>query len=118
MMISQTRCIKGDAATLSDDYLAAATAVMQIIEHLGQKEYWGNMLDVLPALCDISEHHDIASSLDTVVMMEARMKTLTARPLPGFLFTEDEKQTAAPLLNSIFNAETAGKRIEDILNGR
>ncbi len=118
MMISRHQCAKGQPASLSNDYLAAATAVMQIIEHLGQKEYWGNMLDVLPALCDISEHHGIASHLNNVMMMEARMRTLTAKPLPGFLFTEEEEQTVAPLLQKIFNTEITGRRIEDILNGR
>ncbi|WP_457578053.1 YkgJ family cysteine cluster protein [Desulfomarina sp.] len=118
MMISRHRCGEGHAALLSDDYLAAATAVMQIIEHLGQKEYWGNMLDILPALCDISEHHAIASCLDKVMMMEARMGTLTAKPLPGFLFTEKEEHTVAPLLQTIFNTEISARRIEDILNGR
>lgn len=118
MMISRHQCEKGRAASLSDSYLAAATAVMQIIEHLGQKEYWGNMLDILPALCDISEHHTIASCLNKVMMMEARIRTLTAKPLPGFLFTEEEEQTVVPLLQTIFNTEIADRRIEDILNGR
>ncbi len=35
---------------MPQSYLGSVTAVSQIIEHLGQKEYWGNMLDVLPAL--------------------------------------------------------------------
>jgi len=118
MMLSRHQCVEGDAASLSDDYLAAATAIMQIIEHLGQKEYWGNMLDILPALCDISEHHTIASYLNKALMLKARMRTLTAKPLPGFLFTKDEEQTVTPLLQSIFNATVAGRRIEDILNGR
>ena len=29
---------------------------MQIVEHLGQNEYWGNMTDILLALCDISRY--------------------------------------------------------------
>ncbi len=118
MMISKHQCAEGQAASLSDNYLAAATAVMQIIEHLGQKEYWGNMLDILPALCDITEHHTIASRLNKVVILQARMRTLTAKPLPGFLFTEEEEQTVVPLLQTIFNTEITGRRIEDILNGR
>jgi hypothetical protein len=51
-------------------------------------------------------------------MRQARMQTLTAKPLPGFLFTEDEENKISPLLHTIFNTKIDGKRIEDILNGR
>jgi len=118
MMISETTCTAQKPAILSDHYLSASTAVAQIIEHLGQKEYWGNMLDVLPALCDISEYSSVARHLTTTAMMQGRLRTLTAKPLPGFLFTEEEEETVAPLLKTIFNTEIKGKRIEDILNGR
>ena len=76
------------------------------------------MLDILPALCDISEHSATAQYLNTTIMMQARMQTLTAKPLPGFLFTEDEGKTVSPLLNTIFSTRVGGKRIEDILNGK
>jgi len=118
MMISAKTCSTDQPALIPEHHLAASTALSQIIEHLGQKEYWGNMLDILPALCDISEHSTTAQHLNTTIMMQARMQTLTAKPLPGFLFTEDEDQTVSPLLNRIFNTRVDGKRIEDILNGR
>jgi len=118
MMISETTCTTDKPALVPDHYLSASTAVTQVIEHLGQKEYWGNMLDVLPALCDISEYKKVAQYLNSTVIMQARMRTLTAKPLPGFLFTEEEEKTVSPLLQTIFNTEVEGKRIEDILNGR
>jgi len=118
MMISETTCTAGKSAMVNDHYFSATTAIAQIIEHLGQKEYWGNMLDVLPALCDISEFKDIANHLSSTMIMQARMRTLTAKPLPGFLFTEEEEKTVSPLLQQIFNTEIEGKRIEDILNGK
>lgn len=118
MMISEQTCSAGRPALVPAHYFAASTAVSQVIEHLGQKEYWGNMLDVLPALCDISEHEAVSQHLNTTIMMHARMQTLTARPLPGFLFTEEEEKTVSPLLHAIFDARVDGKRIEDILNGR
>ncbi|MBW1634727.1 MAG: YkgJ family cysteine cluster protein [Deltaproteobacteria bacterium] len=117
MMISERTCTADQPALLPERYLAASTAVTQIIEHLGQKEYWGNMLDVLPALCDISEFSPISRHLSTADMMQARLRTLTAKPLPGFLFTEEEEQTVSPLLQTLFDTEIEGKRIEDILNG-
>jgi len=36
----------------------------------------------------------------------------------GRFFTEEEEQTVVPLLQTIFNTEITGRRIEDILNGR
>ena len=48
LFISQKTCSASQPALVDDSYFEAATAVSQLIEHLGQKEYWGNMLDVLP----------------------------------------------------------------------
>ncbi|MCP4341697.1 MAG: hypothetical protein GY799_23150 [Desulfobulbaceae bacterium] len=115
--ISQKTCSAVQPALVSDYYLEAATAVNQLIEHLGQKEYWGNMLDVLPALLDISEFREVADHLDSTQIMLARMQTLTAKPLPGFLISEEHQKDVSPLLESIFAARVEGKRVEDILNG-
>ena len=93
--------------------------MMQLIEHLGQKEYWGNMADVLLALCDIPINSKIAEKLvDPSRIMQARLRTHSARPLPGFLFTEEDEMKIRPLLQSIFTTEIGGKSIEDILNGK
>ncbi len=118
LFISQRTCSAIHPALVSDFYFEAATAVTQLIEHLGQKEYWGNMLDVLPALLDISEFREIADHLNSTQIIQARMQTLTAKPLPGFLLSEEHTKEVSPLLESIFAAEVAGKRVEDILNGR
>jgi Fe-S-cluster containining protein len=118
LFISQETCSAIHPALVSDSYLEATTAVTQLIEHLGQKEYWGNMLDVLPALLDISEFREIADYLSSTQIILARMQTLTAKPLPGFLLSEEHFLEASPLLESIFAAEIEGKKIEDIFNGK
>lgn len=117
LFISSSVCKPNQPATVPNYYFEASTAVTQIIEHLGQKEYWGNMLDVLPALLDISEFKEIGEKMNTALTMQARMQTLTAKPLPGFLLSEDEGGKVVPLLETIFQTEVAGKSIEDILNG-
>ena len=61
LFISRKTCSSTHPALVSDAYFEAATAVTQLIEHLGQNEYWGNMLDVLRALLDIREFGDIAA---------------------------------------------------------
>lgn len=118
LFISSAICSPGSPAQVSDVHLEASTAVTQVIEHLGQKEYWGNMLDVLLALLDIGEYREIADKFNTTLIMQARMRTLTAKPLPGFLLSEEEGPKVARLLEKIFDSEIDGKPIDDILNGK
>lgn len=118
LFISTARCSTSQPAQMPDHYFEGATAVSQLLEHLGQKEYWGNMLDVLPALLDIGEFREIADQLNSTMIIQARMKTLTAKPLPGFLISEEQSEKVFPLLNSIFDARIGDKRVEDILNGK
>ncbi len=115
---STTRCSSSQAALMPDYYFEGATAVAQLIEHLGQKEYWGNMLDVLPALLDIGEFHEIGDHLPQALIIQARLRTLTARPLPGFLFSKENEEQVTNLLTNLFNSRINDKRLEDILNGR
>jgi len=117
LFISERTCSAAQPALIPDAYFEAATAVTQLIEHLGQKEYWGNMLDVLLSLLDISEFEKIAEHVNSILIMQARMQTLTARPLPGFLISEKHSEQVLPLLQKIFSAEVRGKTIENILNG-
>ncbi|GAB6193614.1 YkgJ family cysteine cluster protein [Desulfocastanea catecholica] len=118
LFISTRTCSALHPARISDEYFEAATAVSQLLEHLGQKEYWGNMLDVLPALLDIREFEEIAGQLTPILSRQARLQTLTARPLPGFLLSEEHAQKVAPLLQKIFDTEINGRRVEDVLNGQ
>ena len=117
--ISTSRCSATRPAQADQHYLSASTAVLQLIEHLGQREYWGIMTDVLLSLLDISTYQGIATALaDPARAMEGRLRTLTARPLPGFLFTEEEGQHLQPLLHAIFSSRIGSASVEDVLNGR
>lgn len=118
LFVSSSTCGKGKSAAVPNYYLEASTAVSQLIEHLGQKEYWGNMLDVLPALLDISEFSDIGEQCNKTLLMQSRMQTLTAKPLPGFLLSEGDGEKVVPLIETIFQSRVDGKTIEDILNGQ
>ncbi|TKB11674.1 YkgJ family cysteine cluster protein [Desulforhopalus sp. IMCC35007] len=118
LFVSDVTCSPGNPAQVSDLHLEASTAVTQVIEHLGQKEYWGNMFDVLLALLDIGEYREIADRFNQTLIIQARMCTLTAKPLPGFLLSEEEGPKVAQLLETIFETEVDHKRIEDILNGK
>lgn len=118
LFVSTLKCSAKQPAQVPDYYFEGSTAVTQLIEHLGQKEYWGNMLDVLPALLDINEFREIADHLDSTMIIQSRLQTLTAQPLPGFLFAEEHTDKISALLDSIFSAHVEGKRVEDILNGK
>lgn len=104
---SEQICRKGISASLPQYYLSGATAVSQVIEHLGQGRPWGNMLHILTHAA--SENKDAEPNPD---------QCRTAQPLPGFLIGENDYPHVAPLLEQIFNAEISGRKIEDILNGR
>ncbi len=118
LFLSTTPCSPSQPALVPDYYFEAATAISQLLEHLGQKKYWGNMLDVLPALLDSSEFKEIEGRLGPIITRKARLQTLTASPLPGFLLSEEYAPKISPLIESIFLAEIDGKSIEDILNGK
>lgn len=117
--ISAEHCSTSRPARVEECYLSASTAMMQLIEHMGQKEYWGNMLDVLLALCDMQINSQIAERLDNPArIMQARLRTHSARPLPGFLFTEEDVNVISPLLADLFATRINGRSIEDFLNGK
>lgn len=118
LFISNRSCQTGQAAQLPEYYLSAATILNQLTEHLGQGEYWGNMLDVLPALLDIREFAEIAAGIDPLKPIQARLRTRRAIPIPGFLFLEREEKTVGGLLTALLDGEVDGQRIADILNGR
>ena len=115
---SATTCGPDQPAIVTETYAATITAISQIVEHLGQKEYWGLLFDVLTAMSDISAYKESAEKIGESAAMDCRMRTLTAKPLVGFLLTEKDWQEAEPLIQSIFATEIDGKTIEDTLNGK
>lgn len=111
-LASTSVCCPGGSASVPAAYLAAATAVSQILEHLGQFRPWGNMLAVLHLLGATTAGSDYPDLTDV------RNRCLTARPLPGFLIEEELCGTVVPLLEDILQSRVGGRSVEDILNGR
>ncbi|MEN8257139.1 MAG: YkgJ family cysteine cluster protein [Thermodesulfobacteriota bacterium] len=116
---SVKKCRPGQAAELPQYYISATTAGQQLIEHVGQGEYWGNMHDVLLALCDIKENEGTAELLASQsVADQARSRLTKAQPLPGFLIGQDEYEKVSPFILAVFNDKIGEKNVEDILNGK
>ena len=111
-------CRPSVPALIGETYLSASTAVMQVIEHLGQGEFLGNMLDVLLALCGVSENRKYYKLLPASMADQGLANVVKALPLPGFLLLEEDMEIVAPLLESIFSTKVGDRTIEDILNNK
>ncbi len=116
--VSTKTCRSGRPASIDESYLAAATAVMQIIEHLGQGQWIGNMLDILPALSSLAEYRHSWDIFPQSLVAQGLAKVVQASPLPGFLLLEEEMDKVGPLLEAIFARKVGQNCIEDILNKR
>lgn len=116
---SSIKCSKDRPAEAPDFHLAASTSIYQIIEHMSQGEYWGNMLDILLTMCSMSDYKTISNLLSDDTLVEISKKKLRkARPLPGFLLLEEDQKNVSPLLEAIFTTKVDHRTIEDFLNGK
>ena len=116
--ISEKQCKPGVPAVIGETYLSASSAVMQIVEHLGQGEYLGNMFDVLLALCDLPENRKYIQLLPASLSDQGRANVTKALPLPGFLLMEEEMEKVGPLLEALFSHKVGDRTIENILNNK
>lgn len=121
---ASTRACRSDsAALLPPHYLSGVTLLSQVIEHLGQFDLWGNMLDLLFLMAPPSIAEDGDGDKDRQNGLAdartiARSNCLTARPLPGFLVEEKDSEPVGALLESVFKKQVGTKTVEDILNNR
>lgn len=109
-------CYDCGSAHLSERLIIINTVTMQLLEHLGQKGYWGNMIDVLLALAGRKVNEDVKKNLrDEEIIKRAITKTLTAQPIPGFLLKPEENEVNQ-YLKSILSENIGVKTIEEIFN--
>ncbi|KAB2888905.1 MAG: hypothetical protein F9K32_14780 [Desulfobulbaceae bacterium] len=116
---SQVPCIPGHHARVPPYYMAATTAVSQLIEHLEPGSPCGNMITVLLALAGTPANRRVAELLDDPEKIRlSRKGCLTARPLPGFLLSEEDRDTVLPLLDRILTTKVRGRTIEEFFEDR
>ncbi len=89
--------------------------VMQLIEHLGQFQYLGNMTEILLVLH--YQNTKPSSVQENVHLKRAEDQLLTAQPIPGFLIPPEDNERVSALLDTIFDEKIGAKTIEQILNG-
>jgi Fe-S-cluster containining protein len=112
-------CRTSGTAKQPDELLGINTVTMQIIEHLGQKEFWGNIYDILLALCGLTENKDLAELFqEKDQLAAANTRLLKAEPLPGFLIIPEEQEDVSCYLETLFNKKIQGRSLEDILNNK
>lgn len=110
-------CRREGSALLPPEYVSAATAVSQILEHVGQFSLWGTMVDVIILQAAAAGHISGTGRFEQN-LAAARGNCLTARPLPGFLIEDKDADQVWNLVAQIFSAEIGGRSLEDILNNR
>lgn len=118
LFLSSRPCQPGGEAEMPEAYPGVASAICQVIEHLGQRRHWGNMADVLLALLTRPAYQTISRRVSPDKIAAARSRLLIAQPLPGFLLDEEEASLASPLFTAIFEREVGGKTIRAILDGK
>ncbi len=116
---STTLCSSQQPATVDNCHLYGSMAMLQIIEHLGQFDWWGNMVEVITVLSLNPDYDSISARLeDTELFQQAPGIVRRARPLPGFILPEEGRERASLLVQSVLTARLADKTVEQILNGQ
>lgn len=114
---SQLACSPGRHARVPAYYMAATTAVSQLIEHIDQGRPCGNMISILLALSESPAFSRVAELLDDPEKIRRnRTACLIAAPLPGFLISEEDRGQVLPLLDSILTAKIGDSTIETLLD--
>ena len=99
LFASMTPCGQNGAAEMPPGYLAAATAMLQCIEHLDSGGRWGTLVELLAGVSD-----NQAESCGEATV-----------PIPGFLIAPDERAMVEPLLHRLLHQEISGKTFEQWL---
>lgn len=117
---SKQPCSLHGSAYLPANIVAINTVTMQIIEHLGQREYWGGMIDVMLVMAETRpDYRDIVQNGDAAkAVLSARTRVLKAEPLPGFLAMPDEEAVINAYIQNLLEAKIGNHTIEQVFNNQ
>ncbi len=97
--LSSSPCQDQGYARVEPLIITLNSLYLQIIEHVDQGGYWGNMNEVLYYLLKKNQEPDTDP---------ARFKLLPCRPSPGFLIPPEEKEEVLKSLNRLFQSNING----------
>lgn len=115
---SNRPCHEQQTATVSDDYLCGSTVALQLIEHLGQFDHWGNLRDIL-LLESLKKDSCPDNHLKRKrLMVQLMPRVRRAHPIPGFIIPKECHEKVSSLLSAILSSRIEKHTIEEIFNGR
>lgn len=103
---STVQCDLNHSAEQPSWLITLNTVMMQVVEHVGQGEYWGNMMDILLELSSQSRYigrqwqGEGANKVD-----RARFRLLTAEPVSNFIVPPEDEEKISQLLKQISGTE-------------
>lgn len=109
---STVDCRTSGVAEQPDILMEVNTVTLQLIEHLGQGQWWGNMLDMLPAL--LAEQYEKTTS--SANPEEINSHLLNALPVPGFLIMPEQQAAVQQYLEGLFALSVGETSLDKILN--
>jgi Fe-S-cluster containining protein len=116
---SSRDCHESGTASLSEKLVLLNTVVMQVIEHAGQGDAWGNMLDVLLVQSHQQANREVGEYIrDAALHAAAQAGVVRAEPVPGFLLKPGEEHEVQQFLQALFAEKIGTATLGDILNGR
>lgn len=117
---SKQPCSLHGSAYLPANIVAINTVTMQIIEHLGQREYWGGMIDVMLVMAETRPvYRDMVHERDTgKTILAARTRMLKAEPLPGFLAMPEEEAVINAYIKNVLEAKIGNLTLEQVFNNQ
>jgi len=104
--VSYVNCAVTGSAEVAPLVLTVNTVYTQLIEHLAQGQYWGKMLDILAGYQQ-DEGNDKKN--------DGNRSLRRARPLPGLIVCEEEKNAVQAILERFMAGEVFGEPIRSIL---
>lgn len=97
---SSVDCGRTGMAEQPDILMEVNTVTLQIIEHLDQGNYWGNMLDLLMILTGENKSGRDNNGVQWAEEIGRHLRR--SRPLPGFLVMPDQQAAVQSYLDNLF----------------
>lgn len=114
-LLSRTPCSEQGYAVMDPVTITLNTVFQQLIEHIDQGGYWGNLIHVVGALL---------VDTDPACQQEEEQcfsKLLPCNPLPGFVISPDEQMEVKRVVDRLFfssmGKETFGATMQEVVAG-